>query len=511
MTIEGLISQRLRLPSPPAIAVKILEAVKQDNVSMGQLADIIASDPALTARLLKIANSSMYSLRYPVASIDKALTVLGVNVLKNIALSFVISEELRGCGEEGFDIDYFWRRAVTMAVAAELVAKFVGQPNDEAFVTGLVADIGILLLQRDDPVVYRELLDEHCRRDVPVSVVEKERFGFDHAELTATLLANWGLPDKVTVPVRFHHAPAEVQGKWQDTVEVVHLADQLSAIYHGSDMGRKVSELQALMTSRFGLSQPAVTMLVDSVAEKAREVFASFDLEPGEMMPYSQMLEEANEELREMNLSCEQLVMELKQARERSERLAGELRQTNTRLRELVLRDGLTGLYNHRYFQEMVDHEIERVRRYGGCFSLLMFDLDHFKAVNDRFGHPVGDLVLKNIAEATVAAVRASDIVARYGGEEFAVILPHADSAGLRVFAERLRRTIESLATEIGGEKIRVTVSLGGTVFEAGSSHLEKLTVIDTADRALYQSKALGRNRVTIFPLEGSRRNGTEH
>ncbi|RMF43723.1 MAG: GGDEF domain-containing protein, partial [Deltaproteobacteria bacterium] len=214
----------------------------------------------------------------------------------------------------------------------------------------------------------------------------------------------------------------------------------------------------------------------------------------------------ANQELAEIHLSSEHLVVELKQARERSDRLAGELRNANAKLRELVLRDGLTGLYNHRYFQEMVDHEIERVRRYGGCFSLLMFDLDHFKQVNDRYGHPVGDVVLKNIAETTISAVRASDIVARYGGEEFAVILPHADCAGLRVFAERLRRAIEHLHTDIDGEKLRVTISLGGTTFEAGSSHLDKLTVIDTADRALYQSKALGRNRVTIFPLEGTRR-----
>ncbi|GAB4178950.1 MAG: hypothetical protein Tsb0017_06760 [Geothermobacteraceae bacterium] len=506
MTIEGLISKRLRLPSPPAIAVRILEAVQKDDASMADLADIISSDPALAARLLKVANSGMYALRYPVASIDKALTVLGVNVLKNIALSFVISEELRGGDGVDFDIDYFWRRAVTMAVASELTAKIVGQPNDEAFVTGLLADVGILLLQRNDPVLYREILAEHARRNVCVTVVEKERFGFDHAELTATLLERWRLPDTVVAPVRYHHCPQESPQKNREAVEVVHMADQLSAIYHGTDLGRTVERVQGLMTSRFGLSGPAVTMLVDSVAEKAREVFVSFDLDPGDMIPYSQMLEMANQELAEIHLSSEHLVVELKQARERSDRLAGELRNANAKLRELVLRDGLTGLYNHRYFQEMVDHEIERVRRYGGCFSLLMFDLDHFKQVNDRYGHPVGDVVLKNIAETTISAVRASDIVARYGGEEFAVILPHADCAGLRVFAERLRRAIEHLNTDIEGEKLRVTISLGGTTFEAGSSHLDKLTVIDTADRALYQSKALGRNRVTIFPLEGTRR-----
>ncbi|PNU18707.1 hypothetical protein C2E25_16320 [Geothermobacter hydrogeniphilus] len=508
MTIDSLIEKKVRLPSPPTIAVKILDAVQQDRASMQQLAEIISSDPALVAKLLRIANSSIYGLSYRVGSIDKALTVLGVNLLKNIALSFVISEELRTGGEEGFDLDYFWRRSVTAAVAADLTAKMVGQSNEDAFVTALLADIGILLLQRHDPDEYPVLLAAHEARRCPISEVEKERYGFDHAELSAALLGRWGLPKEVTEPLRYHHRPSEAPEKYLEAAEVVQLADRLSAIYHAPGGSGQVDQLQTLMTSRFGLSSPAVEMLVDSVAEKAVEVFAGFDLDPGEMRPYSEMLQEANEELGEMNLSSEQLLLEVKQANQKNEKLAAELRQANSKLRELVFRDGLTGLYNHRYFQEMVDHEMGRVIRYGSCFSLLMFDLDHFKQVNDNYGHPVGDLVLKNIAEAVTASVRTSDVVARYGGEEFAVILPETDPSGLRVFAERLRRRVEKLETEVNRDKVLVTISIGGTTYQPGVAKVDKFSVIDTADRALYQSKALGRNRVTIFPLEGGRSHG---
>ena len=118
-----MISGGVKTPSPADIAVRILNAVQQDGPSLIDLAKIIASDPALTAKLLHVANSGFYSLKYKVTSIEKALTVLGVNVLKNIALSFVISKELSGTSEQGFDFSYFWRRAVTFAVAAELLPK----------------------------------------------------------------------------------------------------------------------------------------------------------------------------------------------------------------------------------------------------------------------------------------------------------------------------------------------------------------------------------------------------
>ena len=163
------------------------------------------------------------------------------------------------------------------------------------------------------------------------------------------------------------------------------------------------------------------------------------------MKPFSQLLQEANEELRRLNLSYEQLVMEFKQAKEKAERLAGELMEANTKLRELAFRDGLTGLYNHRYFQELMTLDMSSTVRYGSVLSLMMFDIDHFKLVNDTYGHPGGDLILRKLATLVQESMRTSDVVARYGGEEFAVILPMTDAGGCKVFAERLRRKVEQM------------------------------------------------------------------
>jgi HD-like signal output (HDOD) protein len=117
----------IHLPSPPAIAVRILEAVKREETSSDELARIITADPALTSRILKVANSSFYALSSKVDSIQRALTVIGYDALKNIALSFVIVGEMRGQSEDCFDFDFFWKRSVTTAVSGELITSLIGK------------------------------------------------------------------------------------------------------------------------------------------------------------------------------------------------------------------------------------------------------------------------------------------------------------------------------------------------------------------------------------------------
>ena len=162
------------------------------------------------------------------------------------------------------------------------------------------------------------------------------------------------------------------------------------------------------------------------------------------------------------------------------------------------------GFYTKRIFifQDTLSRELARASRYRSSVSLLIFDLDHFKKVNDTYGHPAGDQVLINVAKAVKKTVRPSDIVARYGGEEFVVILPETDIIGVKVFAARLRRSVEGMTTEFENLQINVTVSVGGTTFGPEQPDVTKDMLIQTADRGLYMSKENGRNQVTILPME---------
>ena len=150
----------LKLPSPPAIAVRILEAVNKEETSYEELGRIISTDPALSTRILKVANSSFYGLPSRVDTIQRAMAILGCNALKNIALSFVIAKEMRTESTEGFDFEFFWKRSVTAGVSAGLIASLIGNKSDDIFVTALLQDIGIVMMYLCKPDRYLKVLDE---------------------------------------------------------------------------------------------------------------------------------------------------------------------------------------------------------------------------------------------------------------------------------------------------------------------------------------------------------------
>lgn len=160
--------------------------------------------------------------------------------------------------------------------------------------------------------------------------------------------------------------------------------------------------------------------------------------------------------------------------------------------------DGLMGIYNHKYFKQRLEAEVEKSRRYGQQTSVVMVDIDHFKKVNDTYGHQVGDFVLKRMAQIVKEQARKSDIVARYGGEEIGLILPFTSLSGAQQFAERLRMKVEETLFEDREEEVelRITCSLGVAKWEPG---MDVADLIRHADQSLYASKHNGRNRVTIY------------
>ncbi|EDM78260.1 FHA domain/GGDEF domain protein [Plesiocystis pacifica SIR-1] len=156
--------------------------------------------------------------------------------------------------------------------------------------------------------------------------------------------------------------------------------------------------------------------------------------------------------------------------------------------------DGLTQVFNRRYFMETLERELSRARRYDRPLALLIFDIDHFKRCNDTYGHRAGDFVLRRIAELVTMRARKVDVVSRYGGEEFTVILPEIDIRGASAFAEKIRKLIADETFIFEGRKIPVTISIG--VAEIGPSVANADDMIQTADRRLYAAKTGGRNRV---------------
>lgn len=176
------------------------------------------------------------------------------------------------------------------------------------------------------------------------------------------------------------------------------------------------------------------------------------------------------------------------------------LKEAMARLSDSSNRDGLTGIYNRRYLEQQLSTEFDRCRRYDGKFSFLMLDLDHFKNVNDTYGHLAGDEVLCTVSQRINGMLRSVDVFGRYGGEEFGIIFPSTPLAGAVILADRLRLAIAKEPVIYKGTAIPITVSVGVAEFEPGTPDYEHL--IHCADLALYFGKKNGRNQSTRYTPE---------
>lgn len=188
------------------------------------------------------------------------------------------------------------------------------------------------------------------------------------------------------------------------------------------------------------------------------------------IVTYGDILREIQKELAEANINTEKLKLE-------------------------VARDGLTHLYTQKYFKNFLDREVERVKRYGGVLSVLMIDVDHFKKINDTFGHDAGDYILQKVSFLINHNVRKINVVGRYGGDEFAIIAPISDIEGTKRLGERLRQFVEQTKFHYLGKIIKVTLSVG--VASWGTSIQDGRGLLIKADEALYKSKRGGRNLVS--------------
>ncbi len=210
----------------------------------------------------------------------------------------------------------------------------------------------------------------------------------------------------------------------------------------------------------------------------------------------SAQLNDANERLQsKVDLADKKLI----ETNETLVKQSIELAKMSEEFRMMSITDELTGLYNRRHFEDLMDTELKLANRHGYATSLVIMDIDYFKKVNDTYGHPCGDKVLQIIASALQARLRATDIICRLGGEEFVALCKQADKDGVTGIAEDLRQHVENLEIKQGNDLIKITISMGAATEQAGVEDSDVRNLYKKADAAVYYSKKHGRNRVTHF------------
>lgn len=494
------------LPTLPAVAVRVLELTSQPDVAIGELGSAVSLDQAMVGKILKTVNSSYYGLAKPVGSIERAMAYLGMNTVKTLVLSFSLIDNFGkvGLDEDApvFDASVHWRRAIYSATAARLIAEAIGEIDaDDAFIAALMQDVGVLAM-------FVELKDAYANAiaGVPHSgSIEAERIAFDtnHTLVGEALCKKWRIPAAITIAIRDHHA-ATTDTNTHDPISITVRLAGLTAesLIPGGD-AIALRRLQNIAT-KIPILADSIDDIVRKTAEGGEELSRIFRIDTGESVDPSRVLADAGDML------VQHQVM--------ADRRSSELERANHELRVASETDKLTGTHNRGFFDAALARAFGQANAENAPISIIFFDADRFKVLNDTHGHAAGDAVLIQLAERAGASIGDNGLVCRYGGEEFAIIMPGHDRKAAGLAAEKLRRAVEATPFDVRGtdakaDELPVTISIGVAAFEPSAGHRfhapERLLL--AADKAVYAAKRAGRNCVRIFSPKVGDSKGQPH
>jgi len=464
--------------------------------SLQELGRVCSKDAGLTVELLRLANSPRMGFADQVRNVPQAVVALGYRTVRAHAVTYAIRSAMASITVAGFDIELFWEDSLRRAASAQIVAELIEYEDPfEAFALGLCQDLGCVLLALRLPHLSSAI--QALRQKPGQARVDAERVltGRTHAEEFALSQMSKMLPDDLAKAVEFHHDPV-VNGtkRVQALTQLASAADLIADVVQAWPKDTCVAAAEQCMTS-LGITL-SLSELMDHVSERMLELSHDLQMDIGPQPTLDEVVADAQLAVLQMSQEQEQEASRLEDLLKKQEEATRKLEEHNKKLLDMASKDPLTGLDNRRVFNRSMETEIDRVKRYGDPFSVLVVDVDHFKKVNDTHGHPAGDKVLKELSQRMLKSLRDVDQVARMGGEEFGAILPCTAGTGARVAAERLRASVEASPFFVDGLDLHVTVSVGGVTIAKGTTITEADDIFSAADKALYEAKRKGRNQV---------------
>ena len=489
------------LPSLPTVAMEVIRMTSADDVSVADIAQVVQQDPALTGKILKVVNSSLFGMPREIASVQQAMVVLGLRTVKVMILSFSLVDTMNRDQTGSFDFEGFWRRSLTTSTTSRLLAKQVApRLAEEAFVGGLLADLGMIAAWRCAEEDYRPVLQAWATRERPLHEIECEQIEVSHATLSRELLRGWCIPETLCFAVGTHHGEGidELTGPTANLARIIYAAALVAELFCQDIPHLELDRVKERVRTVTGIGEAALEQLLEALDAHVRETASLLSVNVGETLDYASLQVEAAVQLAQLSMQAE---MERAQTSQQAEQMREEIDQMREEQREILVAastDRLTQCANRAAFDDEIKKQLSRAQTLNQPLGLIMLDVDHFKKFNDTYGHQAGDAVLQSLGGWLKDICNNMGFAARYGGEEFAVIVVNETAEQLKELAEEIRWTIQGGVVKHNGKRLRVTASFGAATVDPTQSPVEAKALIEQADQQLYKAKRNGRNRVEL-------------
>jgi two-component system, cell cycle response regulator len=475
----------------PRHLVKLINSSSNKMTDEEDITEFLNSAPEFEEPLLDYINKT--SLR-GINSISDALNSFGSEYclfsLINLVIERISGEKVKENIADLIEMQFF------MASASYNIAKKCKISNANlAYISGILSNISYFYLNRFHENEYRNL-NVSEKNAIKRMNYEWETFGIDHAEISYFILGNAGVSQDIFIPVRYHHQKNIQQNIGTDAIKDLSLcayfASLLTNMFY-EDLGI-ATDFRKDMRNMTGMLSNELDELISDTIELFKRNCTAAGLKKLKFPGYFKLISWFDTKIAMLQSEIEITAKKNMELNLQNSKYQKALEDSNKKLVGIALTDPLTGAFNRRYLDEKLHDEFLKAKRYNQSFILISCDIDHFKVINDTYGHAFGDVVLIKIVQIIKSSIRKTDYIARTGGEEFIIVCHSSNQLGGIIIAEKIRKTIETSAFVFENKNVPVTMSFGVANYFPEVKSADEL--IRISDDRLYAAKNSGRNKV---------------
>lgn len=464
------------LPSLPAVALRVIEMTADPHVKLSELAAVIQNDQGLAAKILRTVNSSYYALRQPCSTINKALVMLGLGPVKSLALGFSLVSSVNTNKDANFDYEAYWRRGLYSAVAAKAVADAARKPwADEAFLAGLLQDLGVMALLKSLKQRYTTVVAKTNGDHRRLTRVELADLEVQHPDIGAMLAERWKLPPELVLPVRYHERPTAAPKDHGDICRCVGVANTIHDVLTDASPAASLKLAYDRCKQWFDLDTTSVDAVLRRVGDGVKELSRLFQLDTGDYSDTEAILLAARE--RQLAISAQSLATSEPDA----ETGMGGLLMSSAGI------DPLTGTLARSEFDKTVREAMIEGFGTGGETTLAQICVESHRKLCASKGIEAGDDVLvRTAASLSKRASRIGGKVCRVGTDVFALVAP-VEMAKVASAIDAFRADLCTVS--IGGELITVRVGCASAKSGVADGPRDAVELVVAATRAMQTAR----------------------